>query len=146
MKPNISDIRFPAFAAQDGAADEVSLLNTISSIMSVDLDAMSPEPSIEGKGTHGGYCGPAVKPIALNMTSEIVRDSETLDLPISAIGGISNWKLDEQEKEYQVVRHQIPRRETDRSPREFFHDLLVLRLVLHWFLAFPSLTNLHEGK
>ena len=53
---------------------------------------MSPEPSIEGKGTHGGYCGPAVKPIALNMTSEIARDPETLGLPISAIGGISNWK------------------------------------------------------
>ncbi|MED5343362.1 MAG: NAD-dependent dihydropyrimidine dehydrogenase subunit PreA, partial [SAR324 cluster bacterium] len=92
LTPNITDIRYPARAAKAGGADGVSLINTISSIVSVDLDSMSPEPSIEGKGTHGGYCGPAVKPIALNMTSEIARDPETLGLPISAIGGISNWK------------------------------------------------------
>ena len=92
LTPNITDISYPARAAKAGGADGVSLINTISSIVSVDLDSMSPEPSIEGKGTHGGYCGPAVKPIALNMTSEIARDPETLGLPISAIGGISNWK------------------------------------------------------
>ena len=31
-------------------------------------------PSTGGKGSHGGYCGPAVKPIALNMVAEIARD------------------------------------------------------------------------
>jgi dihydropyrimidine dehydrogenase (NAD+) subunit PreA len=53
---------------------------------------MSPQPVVDGKGTHGGYCGPAVKPIALNMVAQIARDPETRDLPISAIGGISNWR------------------------------------------------------
>ena len=92
LTPNITDIRFPARAAKKGGADAVSLINTISSIMSVDLDAMAPWPHVDGKGTHGGYCGPAVKPIALNMVAEIARDQETQGLPISAIGGITTWK------------------------------------------------------
>ncbi len=47
---------------------------------------------IDGKGTHGGYCGPAVKPIALNMVAEIARDPETQGLPISGIGGVTTWR------------------------------------------------------
>jgi dihydropyrimidine dehydrogenase (NAD+) subunit PreA len=70
----------------------VSLINTVSSITSVNLDTMSPEPSIDGKGSHGGYCGPAVKPIALNMVAEIARDPETRGLPISGIGGVTTWR------------------------------------------------------
>jgi len=58
----------------------------------IDLDAMAARPMVDGKSTHGGYCGPAVKPIALSMTSEIARDPETAGLPISGIGGIGNWK------------------------------------------------------
>ena len=92
LTPNITNIRYPARAAQKGGADAVSLINTISSITSVNLDNFSPEPSIDGKGTHGGYCGPAVKPIALNMVAEISRDQETNDLPISGIGGITTWR------------------------------------------------------
>jgi dihydropyrimidine dehydrogenase (NAD+) subunit PreA len=75
-----------------GGADAVSLINTISSITSVNLDTFSPEPSIDGKGSHGGYCGPAVKPIALNMVAEIARDRETRGMPISGIGGITTWR------------------------------------------------------
>ena len=92
LTPNITDIRYPARAANAGGADGVSLINTISSITSVNLDSMSPEPSIDGKGSHGGYCGPAVKPIALNMVAEIARDPETAQLPISGIGGVTTWR------------------------------------------------------
>ncbi len=92
LTPNISDIRYPARAAKNGGADAVSLINTVSSIVSVNLDTMSPEPSIDGKGSHGGYCGPAVKPIALNMVAEIARDAETQGLPISGIGGVTTWR------------------------------------------------------
>jgi dihydropyrimidine dehydrogenase (NAD+) subunit PreA len=92
LTPNITDVRFPARAAKKGGADAVSLINTISSIVSVDLDSFSPNPSIDGKGSHGGYCGPAVKPIALNMVAEIARDSVTHGLPISGIGGITTWR------------------------------------------------------
>ncbi|MGR3757611.1 MAG: NAD-dependent dihydropyrimidine dehydrogenase subunit PreA [Tranquillimonas sp.] len=92
LTPNITDIRYPARAAKKGGADAVSLINTVSSITSVNLDTMSPEPSIDGKGSHGGLCGPAVKPMALNMVAEIARDPETAGLPISGIGGITTWR------------------------------------------------------
>jgi dihydropyrimidine dehydrogenase (NAD+) subunit PreA len=92
LTPNITDVRLPAAAAKRGGADAVSLINTINSITSVNLDSMSPEPSIDGKGSHGGYCGPAVKPIAMSMVSEIARHEETQGLPISGIGGVTTWR------------------------------------------------------
>ena len=92
LTPNITDIRYPARAAKAGGADAVSLINTVTSITSVDLDTFAPEPTIDGMGSHGGYCGPAVKPIALNMVAQIARDPETEDLPISGIGGITVWR------------------------------------------------------
>ena len=92
LTPNITDILKPAEAAQRGGADAVSLINTINSITSVDLDRMCPEPRIGDKGSHGGYCGPAVKPIALHMVAEIARNAGTATLPISGIGGITTWR------------------------------------------------------
>ncbi|WP_375261832.1 NAD-dependent dihydropyrimidine dehydrogenase subunit PreA [Palleronia sp.] len=92
LTPNITDIRKPAEAAKRGGADAVSLINTINSITSVDLDLFAPEPTIDGKGAHGGYCGPAVKPIALNMVAEIARDPELGGIPISGIGGVTTWR------------------------------------------------------
>jgi len=92
LTPNITNILYPAEAAKKGGADAVSLINTINSITSVDLDGFAPEPTIDGKGTHGGYCGPAVKPIALNMVAEIARNAGTADLPISGIGGVTTWR------------------------------------------------------
>ncbi len=92
LTPNITDVRTSARAAFRGGTDAVSLINTINSITSIDLDLMAPTPTVDGKGTHGGYCGPAVKPIALNMVAEIARDVETPNLPISGIGGIGTWR------------------------------------------------------
>jgi dihydropyrimidine dehydrogenase (NAD+) subunit PreA len=92
LTPNITDIRYPARAARKGGANAVSLINTLNSITNVNLDNFSPEPSIDGKGSHGGYCGPAVRPIALSMVSEIARDPETRKYPISGIGGITTWR------------------------------------------------------
>ncbi len=92
LTPNITNILAPARAAKNGGADAVSLINTINSITSVDLDNMAPEPTIDGMGTHGGYCGPAVKPIAMNMVAEIARSPDTAGLPISGIGGVTTWR------------------------------------------------------
>ncbi len=92
LTPNITDIRKPAQAARDGGADAVSLINTINSITGVDLDSFAPQPAIDGKAAHGGYCGPAVKPIALNMVAEIARTPSLRGLPISGIGGITTWR------------------------------------------------------
>ena len=92
LTPNIADIKLPALAAHRGGADAVSLINTINSVMGVDLDSLLIYPNTGGFGSHGGYCGPAVKPIAQNMVAEIARTPEMAYLPISGIGGITNWK------------------------------------------------------
>lgn len=92
LTPNITDIKAPALAAHRGGADAVSLINTINSVMGVDLDSLLIYPNTGGTGSHGGYCGPAVKPIAQNMVAEISRTPEMAMLPISGIGGITNWR------------------------------------------------------
>jgi dihydropyrimidine dehydrogenase (NAD+) subunit PreA len=92
LTPNVTDILAPARAAKRGGADAVSLINTISAIMGVDLDRMTPSPDVDGQGAHGGYCGPAVKPVALRMVGEIARDAQCQPMAISGIGGVSNWR------------------------------------------------------
>ena len=92
LTPNVASVVPPAKAAQDGGADAVSLINTINSIMRVNYDTLTMYPTTDGMGTHGGYCGEAVKPIALNMVAEIARTKETASLPISGIGGITDWR------------------------------------------------------
>ena len=90
LTPNVTDIKGPARAARRGGAHAISMINTINSLMGVDLDSWNPIPHVDGKSSHGGYCGPAVKPIALNMVNECARDPE-VGLPISGIGGIERW-------------------------------------------------------
>jgi dihydropyrimidine dehydrogenase (NAD+) subunit PreA len=91
LTPNITDITQAARAARRGGANAVSMINTINSITQVNLDRLVPEPEVGGLSTHGGYCGPAVKPIALNMVQSCAADPE-VGLPISGIGGIANWR------------------------------------------------------
>ncbi len=90
LTPNIADIRTVARAAKLGCADGLSAINAINSITGIDLDTLVPRPNVGGKSSHGGYCGPAVKPIALNMVQSIMADSASA-LPLSGIGGISTW-------------------------------------------------------
>ncbi len=91
LTPNVTDVRPIAQAAFRGGADAVSLINTINSITGVNLDTLVPSPTVAGLTSHGGYCGPAVKPIALNMVSSIAADPEA-PIPISGIGGIEKWQ------------------------------------------------------
>ncbi|MFZ1460277.1 MAG: NAD-dependent dihydropyrimidine dehydrogenase subunit PreA, partial [Ignavibacteria bacterium] len=91
LTPNISDITDPAIAAKQGGGDAISLINTIQSIVGVDIDNFVAYPVVDGKSTNGGYCGPAVKPIALNMLKNCAQHPD-VNLPISGIGGIENWK------------------------------------------------------
>jgi dihydropyrimidine dehydrogenase (NAD+) subunit PreA len=92
LTPNITNIVPAARAAMNGGADAVSLINTLNSIMRVDYDNLTIYPATDGRGSHGGYCGPAVKPIALHMVAEIARSRDTARLPISGIGGITDWR------------------------------------------------------
>ena len=91
LTPNITDITMTAKAAVRGGADAISMINTINSLAGVDLDTWNTIPHVAGKGAHGGYCGPAVKPIALNMVAECARNAN-INIPLSGIGGISNWR------------------------------------------------------
>jgi dihydropyrimidine dehydrogenase (NAD+) subunit PreA len=91
LTPNITDVTFAARAATRGGSDAISLINTLNSITQVNLDTFVPEPFVAGSSTHGGYAGPAVKPIALNMVHSCVADPE-VRLPVSGIGGIANWR------------------------------------------------------
>ena len=91
LTPNVTDVTYIARAAVNGGADALSLINTINSIVSVDLDTFAPAPSVGGKSSHGGYCGPAVKPIALHLVSAVAKDPQ-VKVPISGIGGIATWR------------------------------------------------------
>ena len=88
LTPNVTDVTHIAAAAERGGADAVSLINTINSLMGVDLTSFAPRPVVGGKSSHGGYCGPAVKPIALHLLSTVAKNSR---IPISGIGGIGYW-------------------------------------------------------
>jgi len=91
LTPNITDIRTVARAARRGGADALSAINTINSITGIDLDTLTPRPDVGRASSHGGYCGPAVKPIALHLVEQIASDAE-VGLPISGIGGIAGWR------------------------------------------------------
>jgi dihydropyrimidine dehydrogenase (NAD+) subunit PreA len=91
LTPNIGDILDPGVAAVKGGGDGISLINTVKSIIGVDLDRLVPLPRVRNASTNGGYCGPAVKPIALHMVGALARDKR-ITVPISGIGGISDWR------------------------------------------------------
>ena len=91
LTPNVTDIRTVARAAKRGGADGLSAINTINSITGIDLDTLTPRPDVGGLSAHGGYCGPAVKPIALHLVQQIASDPE-VGMPISGIGGIAGWR------------------------------------------------------
>lgn len=91
LTPNITNIEASAIAAKRGGADGLSAINTINSIIGCDLDTWEIRPSVNGKGSHGGYAGPAVKPIALHMVSSIAHNPDAA-LPISGIGGAHTWR------------------------------------------------------
>ncbi|PYY15897.1 MAG: NAD-dependent dihydropyrimidine dehydrogenase subunit PreA [Acidobacteria bacterium] len=91
LTPNVTDVAHMASAAKQGGAGAVSLVNTFNSLVGVDLDTYAPRPNVGGYGSHGGYCGPSVKPIALHMVSSVAKHP-TVGVPISGIGGIANWQ------------------------------------------------------
>jgi len=71
MTPNITDIALPARTALSAGCEGVAAINTITSVMGINLETLRPEPSVEGYSTPGGYSSRAVKPIALAKVSSI---------------------------------------------------------------------------
>ena len=92
MTPNINRMEIPAKAAVAAGADGIAAINTIRSIMNIDLDSFLSEPRVNGQSIEGGYSGKAVKPIALRFINEMRKDSALAKVPISGMGGIENWR------------------------------------------------------
>jgi dihydropyrimidine dehydrogenase (NAD+) subunit PreA len=92
LTPNVHSVVPTGRASVEGGTNALSLINTIQSVTGVDLDTYVPNPYVAGKSVYGGYCGPAVKPIALKMLTTIAQDPITSRVPISGIGGVSTWK------------------------------------------------------
>ncbi len=92
MTPNITHIEDPSRAALRGGATGISAINTIRSVIGVNLDTLRPEPTVEGYTTPGGYSSKAVKPIALRMVMEIATmiRSEFPGRSLSGLGGIES--------------------------------------------------------
>jgi dihydroorotate dehydrogenase (NAD+) catalytic subunit len=82
LSPNVADIAANAKAAEDGGADAISLINTVTGMA---VNAETKRPVL--KNITGGLSGPAIKPIALNM---VWRAYNAVKIPIIGMGGIMN--------------------------------------------------------
>ncbi len=92
LTPNVHSVVPTGKAVVEAGTNALSLINTIQSVTGIDLDTFVPNPYVAGKSVFGGYCGPAVKPIALKFLATIAKNEVTRKVPISGIGGISTWK------------------------------------------------------
>jgi dihydropyrimidine dehydrogenase (NADP+)/dihydropyrimidine dehydrogenase (NAD+) subunit PreA len=92
MTPNITHIEDPSRAALKGGATGISAINTIRSVIGVNLETLRPEPTVEGFTTPGGYSSVAIRPIALRMTMEIatMMREEFPNRTLSSLGGIES--------------------------------------------------------
>lgn len=104
MTPNVTDVGLVAKACAEAGAHAISAINTVAAIIGVDLETLTPLPSVDGYSTHGGLSGLAIKPIALKALAAI-NQALNFDLgeikgagrfvkrvPVSGIGGIYTWE------------------------------------------------------
>ncbi|MCB0514549.1 MAG: NAD-dependent dihydropyrimidine dehydrogenase subunit PreA [Bacteroidetes bacterium] len=92
LTPNVHSVVPVAKAVTDAGTNGLSLINTIQSITGVDLDTFEVRPNVGGQSAYGGYCGPAVKPIALKMLHSLSKNEWFNNTAISGIGGVSTWQ------------------------------------------------------
>ena len=88
LSPNVTNIAEIAKVVEAAGADGLAAINTVQSLMGVDLDTFEPMPNVNGQSTYGGYSGISVKPIGLRCVAQIRQSS---GLPILGMGGVSNW-------------------------------------------------------
>lgn len=92
MTPNITNMEIPALAAVEAGANGIAAINTIKSVMNIDLTTFVSGPQVKGKSSVGGYSGKAVKPIALRFIHDMKKNEQLQDVAISGMGGIETWK------------------------------------------------------
>ncbi|KAF8398916.1 hypothetical protein HHK36_014781 [Tetracentron sinense] len=92
MTPNITDISEPARVALTSGCEGIAAINTIMSVMGINLETLRPEPCVEGYSTPGGYSSKAVHPIALGKVMRIAQMMKSefgdKDYSLSGIGGV----------------------------------------------------------
>jgi dihydroorotate dehydrogenase (NAD+) catalytic subunit len=80
LSPNVGDIGLMARVAENGGADAVSLINTLSAMV---IDVKTRRAAL-GNIT-GGLSGPAIRPIAVRMVWEVYK---SVKIPVIGMGGI----------------------------------------------------------
>ncbi|MDP7070697.1 MAG: NAD-dependent dihydropyrimidine dehydrogenase subunit PreA [Phycisphaerales bacterium] len=90
MTPNVTHIADPGHSALQAGCNGLAAINTILSVMGVDLKTLRPMPTVEGFTVPGGYSCKAVRPIALRMVMELARmqQDEFPETTLSGIGGV----------------------------------------------------------
>ncbi len=81
LSPNVESIAVNAKAAQDGGADCISLINTLTGMV-IDIERRRP---LIANNT-GGVSGAGIKPIAVRMVYEAAH---AVDIPVIGMGGIT---------------------------------------------------------
>ena len=89
LTPNVTDIGLIGRACEAGGADGLSTINTILSMIGVDIENLDPLPDVGGQTCYGGYSGTAVKPVALRCVSTLRAKT---NLPVFGMGGINYWE------------------------------------------------------
>ncbi|MHC1781779.1 MAG: NAD-dependent dihydropyrimidine dehydrogenase subunit PreA [Anaerolineaceae bacterium] len=89
LSPTVTDIAGIGRAVQAGGAQAACAIDTLEGILGINRDNLSPLPSVQGRGTRGGYSGRAVKPVALRCVADLAG---ALTIPISGVGGIYDWR------------------------------------------------------
>lgn len=92
MTPNLGNMEPPAIAALDAGASGIAAINTIKSVMNVNLDTFASGPDVAGVTSVGGYSGKAVKPIALRFIQSMKQNARLKAAPVSGMGGIETWR------------------------------------------------------
>lgn len=92
LTPNVTDMRPIAIAAVKSGADGIAAINTVKSLVGMNLHTYATSPSVRGFSGVGGYSGCAVKPIALRFIWEMAECKELAGVPLSAMGGVESWR------------------------------------------------------
>jgi dihydropyrimidine dehydrogenase (NAD+) subunit PreA len=89
LSPAVTDIAKIARAVARGGGDGICAIDSVEGVVGVDLDTLSPIPSVQGYSSHGGFTGRSIKPIALRCVADI---ASAVDIPISGVGGLYDWR------------------------------------------------------
>jgi dihydropyrimidine dehydrogenase (NAD+) subunit PreA len=92
LTPNVANMSEAAEAAKRGGADGIAAINTIKSIVGVNLHTYVSSPAVRGQSAVGGYSGNAVKPIALRFIAEMGKNQKLKGMHLSGMGGIESWQ------------------------------------------------------